>query len=277
MILSFSSNAFKKFSLDTAIKEIAKIGYKGVEILCDIPHAYPPVFGDKKVDSLKSTLMSCDIQISNLNAFTLYAIGDVYRPSWIDEDGREARIQHTIDCINLAKKLGAAHISTEPGGPVLSSLLSTNDAHHQLEKIFLDGLIKAAKVAEQENILLLVEPEPFLLIENSQQFKSFMKKVNSDFVKLNFDIGHFYCVNEDPARLVYELSEYIEHFHLADISSNRVHNHLIPGKGSIAFRSVFKAMDDIGYRGYVTVELYPYQDNPVLAAKEAHDYLCSIL
>ena len=39
MLLSFSSNAFKKFSLDTAIREIAKIGYKGVEILCDIPHA----------------------------------------------------------------------------------------------------------------------------------------------------------------------------------------------------------------------------------------------
>ena len=44
MMLSFSSNAFKKFSLDIAIKEIAKIGYKGVEILCDIPHAYPPEF-----------------------------------------------------------------------------------------------------------------------------------------------------------------------------------------------------------------------------------------
>ena len=280
MKLAFSTNAFKRYSLEDSVREIAKIGYKGVEILCDIPHAYPPVFGDRQVDSLKSTLMSCNIQISNLNAFTLYAIGDVYHPSWI-EDGREVRIQHTIDCIRLAKKLGAAHLSTEPGGPVPSPLLlssSANDAHHhQLEKIFLDGLIKAAKVAEQENIRLLIEPEPFLLIENSKQFKSFMKNVDSDYIRLNFDIGHFYCVNEDPAKLVYELSDYIEHFHLADISSNRVHNHLIPGKGAIDFRPVFKAMDDIGYRGYVTVELYPYQDDPVQAAKEAHDYLCSIL
>jgi sugar phosphate isomerase/epimerase len=36
-------------------------------------------------------------------------------------------------------------------------------------------------------------------------------------------------------------------------------------------------MDDIGYDGYVTVELYPYQENPVEAAKEAYDYLCSII
>jgi sugar phosphate isomerase/epimerase len=52
---------------------------------------------------------------------------------------------------------------------------------------------------------------------------------------------------------------------------------LIPGKGSIDFRSVFDAMDDIGYQGFVTVELYPYQDNPVDAAKEAYNYLCSIM
>ena len=42
MTLAFSTNAFKKFSLENAITEIAKIGFKGVEILGDIPHAYPP-------------------------------------------------------------------------------------------------------------------------------------------------------------------------------------------------------------------------------------------
>jgi len=271
MKLAFSTNAFKRYSLEDSVHEIAKIGYKGVEILCDVPHAYPPVFGDAQTRSLKNTLASCNVQISNLNAFTLYAIGDVYHPSWIEE-GREARVQHTIDCIRLAKKIGARNLSTEPGGPVPQSANT-----RQLEKIFLDGLMQAAKIAEQEGVQLLVEPEPFLLIENSRQFKSFMRNVSSNHVKLNFDIGHFYCVNEDPARLVHELSDYIGHFHLADIAASRVHNHLIPGRGSIDFRPVFAAMDDIGYDGFVTVELYPYQDNPVQATKEAYDYLCSIM
>jgi protein FrlC len=269
--LAFSTNAFKRHSLDDSVKEIAKIGYKGVEILCDVPHAYPPTFGNGQVESLNSTLDSCNMQISNLNAFTLYAIGDVYHPSWIEE-GKEARILHTIDCIMLAKRIGAASLSTEPGGPV-----PQNANIRQLEKIFIDGLTRVAKIAEQQDIQLLVEPEPFLLLENSRQFKSFIRHVSSDHVRLNFDIGHFYCVNEDPAKLVYELSDYIEHFHLADIAASRVHNHLIPGRGSIDFRSVFAAMDDIGYDGFVTVELYPYQDNPVQAAKEAYDYLCSIM
>jgi sugar phosphate isomerase/epimerase len=223
------------------------------------------------------------MQISNLNAFTLYAIGDTYHPSWI-EDSREMRIEHTIECIRLAKKIEAKHLSTEPGGPMPSALLSSSSPQQQyhdisrLEKIFLDGVTRVAKMAEEEDIKVLIEPEPGLLIENSRQFKNFMTRIiNSKYIRLNFDIGHFYCVNEDPAKVVYELSDYIEHFHLADIAHTRIHNHLIPGKGSIDFRSVFDAMDDIGYQGFVTVELYPYQDNPVDAAKEAYNYLCSIM
>ena len=278
--LAFSTNAFKRYSLEDSIREIAKVGYSGVEILCDIPHAYPPAFKDDQVRSLRKILASSNMQISNLNAFTLYAIGDTYHPSWI-EDSREMRIEHTIECIRLAKKIGAKHLSTEPGGPVPplpSSLRQKYQDTSRFEKIFLDGLTRVAKMAEDEDIKVLIEPEPGLLIENSRQFKSFITKIiNLKSIRLNFDISHFYCVNEDPAKVVYELSDHIEHFHLADIAHSRIHNHLIPGRGSIDFRSVFDAMDDIGYRGFVTVELYPYQDNPVEAAKEAYSYLCSIM
>ena len=278
--LAFSTNAFKRYSLEDSIIEIAKVGYSGVEILCDIPHAYAPTFTDDQVRALKKTLTSSNMQISNLNAFTLYALGDTYHPSWI-EDSREMRIEHTIECIRLAKKIGAKHLSTEPGGPVpaVSSSRQQYQDIGRLEKIFVDGLTRISKTAEEEeDIKVLIEPEPGLLIENSRQFKNFMTKItNSKYIRLNFDIGHFYCVNEDPAKVVYELSDYTEHFHLADIAHTRIHHHLIPGRGSINFRSVFDAMDDIGYQGFVTVELYPYQDNPIEAAKEAYDYLCSIM
>ncbi len=51
MKLAFSSNAFKAYSLEASIKEIRAIGYQGVEILCDYPHAYPP---DMTLDQSRS-------------------------------------------------------------------------------------------------------------------------------------------------------------------------------------------------------------------------------
>ena len=273
MKLSFSSNAFKKFSLDNAIREIAKIGYKGVEILCDIPHAYPPEFSEEQTKKIKNLISDLDIGISNLNAFTLYAIGDVYHPSWIEADTklREIRVKHTIDCIYLAKNLGAKSLSTEPGGPI--SIQKTEVESNVLLKIFAAGLKKVKNVAEENNVKILVEPEPFLLIENSEQFLQLMKTICSDYIKLNFDIGHFYCVKEDPSETILKLIDYIEHFHLSDIAYNRVHYHLIPGIGSIDFAQVFDTIKKIGYKGFVTVELYPYQNNPIYVARQAYNYL----
>jgi sugar phosphate isomerase/epimerase len=270
--LAFSTNAFKRFTLDDALRSIAKAGYKGAELLCDVPHAYPPLFGNVEIDRVKKLITDLGLKISNLNAFTLYAIGDVYRPSWIEDDekARNMRLQHTINCIKLAKKIGAANLSTEPGGATSGAGGATP------EKLFLKGIREAEKAAQEHGIRILVEPEPGLLIENSTQFLNFIKDVHSDLVGLNFDIGHFYCVKEDPEKLVYRLADHIGHFHLEDIAADRVHSHLLPGRGAIDFRPVFKAIDGIGYSGFVTVELYPYQDDPGSAARDALEYLGNI-
>ena len=273
MKLAFSTNAFKKFSLETAITEIAKIGFKGVEILGDIPHAYPPDCPDERIKGLRNLITELNLEISNLNAFALYALGDVYHPSWIESDEtlREKRIQYTIDCIHLANKLGIKNISTEPGGPIPVQESQIN--LDVLLKIFTQGLKKVESIAETNNVKILVEPEPSLLIENSHQFLKLMNTICSDYVRLNFDIGHFYCVKEDPSAAILNLIDYIDHIHLADIASNRIHNHLLPGVGSIDFKQIFDTIKNIGYKGFITVELYPYQDNPVDTAKQSYNYL----
>jgi sugar phosphate isomerase/epimerase len=277
MEFAFSTNAFKKFSLKDTINTISDIGYKGVEILCDIPHAYPKTLTDSDIKKIKQLLSKLRINISNLNAFTLFAIGDTHHPSWIesDSDSRKIRAEHTLECIKLARKLGVKNISTEPGGPVNNHALGENE----LLKIFENGIHEILATAERENVTVLIEPEPGLLIENSQQFIRFIKNFDSKYIGLNFDIGHFFCVGEDPAQVTYKLSDYVRHVHLEDIAADRIHQHLILGEGAIDIDGVLKSLKDIGYDGFITVELYPYQECPVYAAKQAmkfiksHDYL----
>ena len=275
MKLAFSSNAFKAHTIETCIKEVSSLGYEGVEILCDYPHAYPPAMTPDKIRSLLALVIKRHISISNLNAFSLYAINDVYHPSWIEasEPLRKLRMEHTVNCIRLAKALGARTLSTEPGGICDRS----KDNLIEIRKMFIKGISEVALEAEKNDIKILVEPEPNLLLETSKDFLDFIKEVTSHAIGLNFDIGHFFCVGEDPTQLVYKLADYIGHIHLADIAASRIHNHLIPGDGAIDLRAVLKAISDIGYNGFITVELYPYQDDPVYAARQAYDYLNSII
>jgi sugar phosphate isomerase/epimerase len=94
---------------------------------------------------------------------------------------------------------------------------------------------------------------------------------------MNCDIGHLFCVGDDPAEVIRRLSDHVAHVHLEDIGENRVHQHLTPGKGVMDFESVFKALHDVGYTGSVTVELYPYETTAAGVAKMAYDYLGPIL
>jgi len=272
MKLAFSSNAYRNYSIEKCVDLIHLAGYDGVELMCDVPLAFPPL-SDEKIKSIKDSLKKNSMSISNLNGFMMTAIEDFHHPSWIEESKnyRGRRIEHTRNCLKLANLLGASTVSTEPGGP------KTSQTTEKELEIFQHGLLEVLPLAEELKIHLLIEPEPELLIENSNQFKNFIDKFDSDYLGLNFDIGHFFCVNEDPVKLIYELEDYIHHIHLEDIDSNRKHHHLIPGHGIINFREIFNSINSINYDGFVTVELYPYQKNPQEAAIESMTFLNSIL
>lgn len=273
MKLAFSSNAFKKYDIFQTIDAIADIGYQGIEILLDIPHAFPPDTTDQKISAIREKLRERHLEISNLNAFMLYGIRDCWHPSFIEasESERRLRIDHTHDCIDMAVKLGAKTLSTEPGGPLLG--VERRWAH----RVFIEAMEELADHAEKAGVTILVEPEPELLIETSDQFLEFKRSVPSEAVALNFDIGHFFCVREDPARLVDKLLPFTKHYHLEDIAEDRVHHHLIPGRGAIDFPNVLKCIKQTGYSGFVTIELYPYENQAVSAADEAFHFVMGIL
>src|SRR5262249_55014135 len=123
--------------------------------------------------------------------------------------------------------------------------------------------------AEKEGVLLLVEPEPGLLIETADQFLELMQHIDSPAVGLNFDIGHFYCVGDDPAATVPRVARPIRHFHLEGIAATRVHHPPIPGGGPTDSAATSRVTRPIGYGGWVTVELSPYVDDPDAAARLA--------
>ena len=269
MVFGYSTNAFKKFSLYEAIEKIARIGFKGVEIMGDRPHLYPPDFGESQMERLNEVIARNKIKVTNLNSFTLFAVGDTYLPSWIepDKDRRDIRIRHTLDSLKIAKKFGCPNISIPPGGP-LDGL-----ARPEAMQLFHQGLAQVVSLAEELGVMILVEPEPDLMIETTAQFKEFIKDVQSKAIGLNFDIGHFFCVGEDPRWAFEELFQWVGHVHLEDIDPNREHNHLVAGRGAIEFKEIFASMAQLGYTGDISLELYTCQDMPEKAGQESLDYL----
>jgi sugar phosphate isomerase/epimerase len=131
--------------------------------------------------------------------------------------------------------------------------------------------------AETLGVGLLIEPEPELLIERFDQYLEFVERLDSRRVGLNFDVGHAYCVGEDPQDWVARMAGHTVHYHFEDIAATRVHHHLVPGHGAIDFAATLRAIADTGYDGWLTVELYPYLDSPDDAAREARQFLTHVV
>ena len=270
MKLAFSTNAYLHYSFSEAVRRLSAIGYRGVEIMADVPHAWPAYLLAEQKQAIRDALAQNGLAISNVNAFMMNAINDrrqrYWHPSWIEPDPnyRAIRIDHTIRALTLARELGAKCITTEPGGP-----LEPGQSWSAALALFVEMLKPVIAHAEKEGVLLLIEPEPGLLIETADQFLELMRHIDSPAVGLNFDIGHAYCVGDDPATTIPRVAGYIRHFHLEDIAATRVHHHLVPGEGAIDFAATFRAIRQIGYDGWVTIELYPYVDDPDAAARTA--------
>ena len=269
MVFGYSTNAFVKFSLLESIERIAKLGFRGVEIMGDRPHLYPPDFGPEKIEALKNKLDRHRLKITNINSFTLFAVGDTYLPSFIEPDQarRDIRVRHTRESLAVAKDLGCENISIPPGGPLEGMDWPAGAA------LFREGLEQVIPDAEALGVKLLIEPEPELFIENASEFKRFIKDFQSPALGLNFDIGHFYCVGEDPCEALEDLFEWVGHMHLEDIAATREHNHLIPGLGAIDYPAIFKTTKDLGYTGDISLELYPYVETPEAAGRESLEHL----
>jgi sugar phosphate isomerase/epimerase len=278
MRLAFSTNAYLRFSFKEAVTHLARIGYSGVEIMADVPHAWPAWMLDEQKQGLRDALAANHLAIANVNGFMMHAVNDsrqrYWHPSWIEPDRhyRQIRIDHTRRVLTLARELGAPCITTEPGGPV-----APGESWAAALQLFVEMIKPVAEHAEKEGVLLLVEPEPGLLIETVDQFLEFMQHMDSPAVGMNFDIGHAYCVGDDPATTIPRVAQFIRHFHLEDIAATRVHQHLVPGEGAIDFAAAFRAIRAIGYEGWVTIELYPYMDDPDAAARTALQRVKEIL
>jgi sugar phosphate isomerase/epimerase len=266
---AFSSNAFLRYSLLETIAIVAATGYEGIEIMADVPHAFPLHLTEKDVRKIRTALSNHGLQISNVNAFMHHADGDTYHPSWIERDPalRAKRVDYTLRCIDLAASLGAENISTEPGGPLEG--MSRDEGL----RLFKEGLAAVEDRAREKGIRILIEPEPDLLIENSRQFLELFKELDPNVFGINFDVGHFFCVGEDPSDLLRSMSEIVHHIHLEDIAPSREHHHLMLGHGAINLPDVLNTIEEIGFTGFVTVELYTYEHAAAEAAREAFEYL----
>jgi sugar phosphate isomerase/epimerase len=273
MKLAFSTNAYTNYSLPEAVRRIGGHGYAGVELLGDAPHAYFPEFTDADTAAVRDALDEAGIEVSNVNANTARGYyGDAppspfFEPSVINPDPemRGWRIDYTKRAVDLAVAVDAPAVCLATGQPLPGT--GPEAAYDHL----LDSLHEILDYAEPRGVDVGIEYEPELLVECTDEVLALIDDVSRDGLGINLDVGHAAVYGEDLRETIERSAGHITGIHLEDIAGGigGKHYHLVPGEGDLDFGLVFDALADIGYDGFVTLELYTYPDDPDGACERA--------
>src|SRR5436190_2274987 len=123
MKLAFSTNAFTRFGLLDAIAAIKDAGFAGVEILADVPHAYPDQIDAKLTADVVKKLESTGLAVSNVNCNCSFGYWKDAPPEAYFEPGlispnpkhRADRTRLILKTLDFARDIGAQNISITAG------------------------------------------------------------------------------------------------------------------------------------------------------------------
>jgi len=257
MKFSYSTNVFRARPLIEAIEGIAKAGFCAVEIVADRPHAFPEELSAAAVAQLNQCLADKKIKVCNLNSSVVTAMSEVINPSWLEENWqhREIRIRYTLDCLRLAAAMGVPTISTNAGGEIPPTM-DRKDAW----RLLVANIHRILPLARKLGVKLLMEPEPGFLLETSDHALDFLKEFEFDeYLGLDFDGGHFFCIGEDPCDAWEKLKSHVAHVHLDDMPASRSHRHMQLGEGAVDIPALLGCIEEYDYKGCITIRVDAYE------------------
>lgn len=260
----------------TAIQKAAAMGAKGIQM-----HATKGENTPEALNAAARRELLAQVQGEGLVFSAL--CGDLGRGFGNKELNPEL-IEKSKRIVDLAKDLQTDIVTTHIG-------VVPEDKNHDRYKIMQEACFALASYADSVDAHFAIETGP----ETSAVLKEFLDDLHSTGVAVNLDPANLRMVTgDDPVTAVHNLKRYIVHTHAKD--GNRLYAtnpeyiygvlHPVPeelngikffeevplGTGSVDFPAYLKALEEIGYKGFLTIER-EVGDKPEADICTAFDFL----
>ena len=273
----------ESFRLPTpeAVAKAAAVGAQGIQMYCTNGEHAPENMTPAKCAELLDLLKSHGLRFSALCGDLGHGFGNAeLNPSLIEKSKRIVDLSLTLEC-----GIVTTHIGVVP-----------TDKNHDRYKIMQQACYTLAEYADSVGARFAVETGP----ETSADLKAFLDSLGgTKGVGVNLDPANLVMVTgDDPVVAVHNLKDYIVHTHAKDgVMLHRGNPeyiygvvHPVPeefqgiqyfaevplGKGSVNFATYMAALDEIGYKGFLTIER-ECGDSPEADIRLAAEHLRAVM
>lgn len=242
--------------IPTAVKKAAACGAQGIQVYA--------TRGAMSPDELVGAKRKEFLDIVKSNGLVISALcGDLGGGGFIHKDLNRERVDYSKRILDLAKELETDIVTTHIG-------VVPNDPNHDRFKIMQEACRELAEYADSIDAHFAVETGP----ETSAVLKMFLDSLESTGVGVNLDPANLVMVTgDDPVQAVHNLKKYIVHTHAKDgkqifyrdpeivygikkdvIVTDDSFIEVPLGEGSVDWPNYLKALEDIGFGGFLTIE-----------------------
>lgn len=215
--LSYSTFGLTNLDFLDAIEVVDKAGYPGVELAFHRDQFNPFNITDEYLDEVKKRLDRLNVAAACVaTASHFFTPQRPHEPSLMTPDlaGRKRRINLVKRGIHVARKLNVPLV-TFGSGFIRDEHVSNPSVNPR--ELLVDSIHQCLKELHgDEDITLLIEPEPGMYIETLEQGLSLVHEINSPRFQLHLDLNHNYCSEQDYLGALAKAAPYAKFLHVSD-------------------------------------------------------------
>ncbi len=227
--------------------------------------------------------------IKSLNLTVAAVCGDLGGHGFAIREDNKEKASMSKKILDLANDLECSVVTTHIG-------VVPEDITSEKARIIAEACYELGEYAQSKDSYFAIETGP----EKADTLKEFLDNLGTRGIAVNYDPANLVMVTgDDPVKGVYTLKDYIVHTHAKDgimvkqedpavlygyfaeggIEDLRLSDYFIEtplGEGKVNFQEYLKALNDISYEGFHTIER-EVGENPEVDIKRAVKFLGELL
>lgn len=215
--LSYSTFGLTNLDFLRAIEVVDKAGYPGVELSFHRDQFNPFNLTGDDLDAIKRKLDSLEVTAACMStASHFFTPQRPHEPSLMTPDlaGRKRRIDLVRRGVHVARRLGIPLVSF--GSGFIRDEHVSNPSVNPRE-LLVDSIHQClSSLRDDDNITLLIEPEPGMYIETLEQGMGLVDEIGSSRFQLHLDLNHNYCSETNYLEALGKAAPRAKFLHVSD-------------------------------------------------------------
>jgi len=253
----FEGGLEAKKPIAEAMQEAKELGFEAIELAVASKGVLTHQATQAQCEDIVATAQKIGIEISSVASGESWACS----PTANDAQTRAKIIDFTCNALKITKWLGTDAYLFVPGAVDVFFLpdaeVISYDVCYERARDAIKQLLPAA---EETGVAICIENVWNKFLLSPLEMRDFIDSFKSEMVGAYFDVGNVLLTGY-PDQWIRILGKRIKRVHVKDFkcSVGTAEGFVNLLEGDVDFEAVKKALADIGYDGYVTAELLPFE------------------